>query len=106
MLYNALYNYGPAISLDFYLGFITENEGPYDISDIFGEGHILVIKKFWNLKPTEIFPHTSNYPYNSITIYCVYKNKSHGRLRQVSGCRQVRVPDFLYISFPANKNQP
>ena len=74
MLYNALYNYGPAISLDFYLGFITENEGPYDISDIFGEGHILVIKKFWNLKPTEIFPHTSNYPYNSITIYCVYKN--------------------------------
>lgn len=73
-LYNALYNYGPAMTMDYYLDFVTENEGLYDVSEQFGDGRILVIKKFWNLKPIELFPHTEKYPYHNITMYCVYKD--------------------------------
>ncbi len=72
-LFNALYNYGPSITMDYYFGFVTENEGPYDVSEQFGEDCILVIKKFWYLKPIELFPHTQHYPYNNITMYYVYK---------------------------------
>lgn len=73
-LFNALYNYGPSITMDYYFGFVTENEGPYDVSQQFGSGSILVIKKFWHLKPVELFPHTQHYPYNQITMYYVYKD--------------------------------
>lgn len=52
-----------------------ENFGPYDVSDEFGEGHILVIKQFQNLKPIELWgSKIEDLPYDKIRVYCVYKD--------------------------------
>ncbi|MEK6920441.1 MAG: hypothetical protein AABX82_01055 [Nanoarchaeota archaeon] len=71
-LYNALYNFCAGLYLDFYIDYSAENEGPYDISEMYGPGHILVIKKFLNMQ-TEIWPDIK-IPYNNIVLYTVYKN--------------------------------
>jgi phosphohistidine swiveling domain-containing protein len=69
--YNALYNLCAGIYLDFYLDSCAENEGPYDVSHIYGDGHILVIKKFVNMLTP--FWKELNLPCNDVQIYCIYK---------------------------------
>jgi hypothetical protein len=71
-LYNASYNLCAGLYLDFYLDNSAENEGPYDVSQIYGQGHILVMKKFINIE-TDIWQERK-IPYNNIVIYTVYKD--------------------------------
>ena len=71
-LYNALYNLCAGIYLDFYLDSCAENEGPYDLSHMYGAGHILVIKKFVNMQAP--FWKELNLPCDRISICCVYKD--------------------------------
>lgn len=52
----------------------AENYGPYDVSKHFGENTILVIKRFSNLKPVELWPHSNEYNYESIYLFSVYRN--------------------------------
>ncbi len=67
-----------------------EFHGPYDVSDRFGRGHTLLVRDYFNLKPTELWPHTRGYRFRSVKIYAVYKG--------------VKIrPDF-YGNFVADKN--
>jgi hypothetical protein len=47
--------------------------GPYDASEEFGEGAILLIRDFHDLNPKEIWPDLQM-PYKKIKIYAIYKN--------------------------------
>ncbi len=47
--------------------------GPYDVSDKFGDGTILVIRDFHDLNPKEIWPDLEM-PYNKLRICAIYKN--------------------------------
>ena len=71
-IYNAAYNLGCGLYLDFYLDYCVENEGPYDVSEIYGPGHILVIKKVVGMQ-TPLWPELQ-VPCNDLYIYSVYKN--------------------------------
>jgi len=73
-IYNSAYQYACGMYLDFYADYPLENEGPYDVSELFGENTILVIKKFKLLKPTEIWPESEKAPANQVIIYAVYKD--------------------------------
>lgn len=71
-LYNGCYNLSAGTYFDFYLDYCAENEGPYDVSLLYGSGHILVIKKFIDLQ-TPVWQELKT-PYNSLWIYAIYKN--------------------------------
>jgi hypothetical protein len=47
--------------------------GPYDVSEKFGEGAILLIRDFHNLNPAELWPDLEM-PYQQLKICSVYKN--------------------------------
>ncbi len=47
--------------------------GPYDASQKFGEGTILLIRDYHNLDPRELWPEL-NMPYQSLKIYAIYKD--------------------------------
>ncbi|MBU0471925.1 MAG: hypothetical protein KKF65_04820 [Nanoarchaeota archaeon] len=52
-----------------------ENFGPYDVSDVFGKGHIMTIKQFHELKPRRLLGDKVNdIPCKKIRVYCVYKD--------------------------------
>lgn len=74
MIYNSLYNLGAGYYVDFYLDYGIENDGPYDVSEIYGLGHILVIKHVRGMKPVELFPEAEGFIADDVTIYCVYKD--------------------------------
>jgi len=59
---------------DIFPQFAAENYGPYDVSKHFGDVAILLIKRFSNLKPVELWPHAEDYRYESVYIYSVYSN--------------------------------
>ncbi|MBI2112294.1 hypothetical protein HYT52_02045 [Candidatus Woesearchaeota archaeon] len=67
-LYTACYHLANGLYTDFYTDYSAENMGPYHL----GKDHILVIKHFEDLKPTSLWK--TNFPYKSVTIYCVYEN--------------------------------
>jgi hypothetical protein len=46
--------------------------GPYDVSWKFGKGKWLVARDQFNLKPTEVWPHTKRYRYKSVYLFTVY----------------------------------
>ena len=75
-LYNSLYNLGAGYYVDFYLDYAGENEGPYDVSSIFGPGHILVIKHLKGMKPVELWPN-ADFPVDNMSIYYVYKDVTY-----------------------------
>lgn len=47
--------------------------GPYDVSEKFGEGAILVIREYHDLNPKDLWPDLEM-PYKKMRILCVYKN--------------------------------
>lgn len=67
-LYNAAYNLGAALHLDFYMGKAIENWGPYELPD----GRILVIKEMRYLKVPDIWPHVKTKVHN-MDLYAVYE---------------------------------
>jgi hypothetical protein len=73
-LYNVAYNLGCGFFLDFYLDYSMEAEGPYDVSQVYGPGAIMVIKRMMHLKPTAIWPTSARGMANDITIYSIYRN--------------------------------
>ncbi len=61
--------------------FGSDFSGPYFLS----KNKYLVIKEYFGLKPTTVWPHTENYKYNSVTLFVVYsvpvKIDFYGNLR-------------------------
>lgn len=52
-----------------------ENFGAYDVSRHFGgKKHILVIKQWVNLRPSELYPDAQLPPFDRINIYAIYKD--------------------------------
>src|SRR3989344_7021442 len=52
-----------------------ETYGPYNTSELFGSSTNLLIKRFYNLKPIEVWNHLSGVPYNSIDLLQIYNTK-------------------------------
>lgn len=69
---NIAYNLIAGLYLDIYLDYAMENEGPYDVSEIYGKGHTLVIKKYLGLQ-SAVWPEVK-VPFNNLVIYCVYQD--------------------------------
>ncbi len=68
-LYNAAYNLGASLYLDFYMGKAIENLGPYKLDN----GRILVIKEMRFFRPLEIWP-SLNTQCEKIDLYVIYEN--------------------------------
>jgi len=74
-LSNACYHLAYALYSDINPQICYDSFGPYDVSDIFGKGHILVIKQFQNLKPVELWgDKVKDIPFDKIKLHCVYKD--------------------------------
>lgn len=74
-LSNSCYHLAYGLYSDINPQICYENFGPYDVSEEFGEGHILVIKQFQNLKPVELWgSKVEDLSYDKVKIYCVYKD--------------------------------
>lgn len=67
-LYNAAYNLGASLYLDFYMGKAIENWGPYELPD----GKILVFKQMRFLKPLGVWKNIGT-ACNKIDLYAVYE---------------------------------
>lgn len=76
-IYNGMYNLGAGLYLDFYMDYVLENEGPYDVSKIFGPGCILIIKRAKGFKPVEVWPETKGFVADEIVLYTVYRNVNY-----------------------------
>jgi hypothetical protein len=65
-----------AFSECLYFCYGLENvHGPYDVSKYFPGGKtILVVRGFYRLKPTEIWPELMEFPFSEIEIYAVYRD--------------------------------
>jgi hypothetical protein len=68
-MFNATYNMGAGMYIDFYLDKVIENQGPYPV----GKNQILVVKEMRFLSPTEIFPKVDT-GVEKMTWYAVYEN--------------------------------
>jgi len=74
-LSNACYHLAYSLYSDINPQIGYDNFGPYDVSGVYGRGHILVVKQFHNLKPVELWgDKVEDVPFNSIKLYCVYKD--------------------------------
>ncbi len=73
-IFNTLYNLGAATNLDIYLDYSIEPEGPYDVSEIFGEGRFLVLRRFMDLQIPEIWEERKGLKPNNVNIYTVYNH--------------------------------
>ncbi|MBI5035747.1 hypothetical protein HZC09_00235 [Candidatus Micrarchaeota archaeon] len=69
-LYNAAYNLGAALYLDFYMGKAIENYGPYRL----GGNRTLVIKEMRFLRPTELWQKRKGVAADHLRWYAVYEN--------------------------------
>jgi len=67
-LYNAAYNLGAGLYLDFYMDKAIENFGSYDL----GDGRVLVIKDMRFLKPTEVWPQIGTCA-DKLRLYAIYE---------------------------------
>ncbi len=52
-------------------GFI--NHGPYDVSEFYGKGAVLIARDYHDITPEELWPEF-DMPYNKLKILCVYSN--------------------------------
>lgn len=68
-LYNAAYNLGAALYLDYYMGNAIENYGPYPLPG----GRTLVVKEMRRLKPAELWPERTTIA-DRLRLYCVYED--------------------------------
>lgn len=74
-LSNACYHLAYSLYSDINPQICYDNFGPYDVSDVYGKGHILVVKQFHNLKPFELWgDKVKDVPFDKIRLYCVYKD--------------------------------
>jgi len=74
-LSNACYHLAYGLYSDNNPQICYENFGPYDVSEEFGEGYILVIKQFQNLKPLDLWgSRVEDLSCGKVKIYCVYKD--------------------------------
>ena len=74
-LVNACYHLAYGLYSDINPQICYENFGPYNVSDEFGQGHILIIKQFQNLRPVKLWKDKiEDLAYKRIRIYCVYKD--------------------------------
>jgi len=68
-LYSSAYHVINGLYTDFYTDFGVENFGEYDL----GEGQMLIIRKFNDLNPKELWNEVAN-PCKELVIYTIYKN--------------------------------
>lgn len=88
---NAAYNLVAGLYLDIYLDYGMENEGPYDVSYIYGPGHILVIRKYVGLQ-SAVWP-KAQVPVNDLLIYCIYKDVKFSC--DMASCHSVYEGDVI-----------
>lgn len=75
-LVSACYHAGHALFSDMNPCNVYDNFGPYDVSNLYGDGYMLVLKQFTNLRPAELWPavHLDVIGCDRIAIICVYEN--------------------------------
>ncbi len=73
---SACYHVGHALYSDMHPTIVYDNFAPYDVADVYGPGHSVIIKDFGNLRAKEIWPESKHSPCDHIRIICVYKNVS------------------------------
>lgn len=74
-LSNACYHLAYSLYSDINPQICYDNFGPYDASEFYGSGHILVVKQFQNLKPVELWgDKIKDFPLDRIRVYCIYQN--------------------------------
>ncbi len=74
-LSNVCYHLAYSLYSDINPQICYDHFGPYDLSDVYGKGHSLVVKQFQNLKPVELWgDKVKDIPFNKIRVYCVYKD--------------------------------
>ncbi|MCD4760307.1 hypothetical protein K8R42_00220 [bacterium] len=71
---NICYHFGHAAYADMNPATCYENYGPYDVSDKYGPGHVLIIKEFNNLQCPDLWPATKKNLLNRIHVVAVYKD--------------------------------
>lgn len=71
-LYNALYNLGAGVDMDIYLDYGIEPECPYNVSHLYGDGHILIIRNINDLQAIDIWPERKGSAPNNVKIYTIY----------------------------------
>lgn len=72
--YNSLWSLVFALYRDFFPQDSHEIFGPYDASNKFGDGSILLVKYFPKIRSIELWPEMSRLKYSEVKIYQVYKN--------------------------------
>jgi hypothetical protein len=88
---NAAYNLIAGLYMDIYLDYAMENEGPYDVSKIYGPKHILVIKKYVGLK-SDVWPEVK-IPVNDLLMYCIYKDMKFSC--DMASCHSIYEGDVI-----------
>lgn len=73
-LYTSLASMGFALFKDFFPQETHEIEGPYDVSERYGEKAILIIKSFPKIRPVDLWPQTEELNYSNVKIFQVFKN--------------------------------
>ena len=71
---NICYHFGHAAYSDMNPSTCYEHYGSYDVSGIYGSGHIMVVKEFNHLRCPELWPETKDINFNRIHIVAVYEN--------------------------------
>ena len=73
-IYSAAYQMTNGLYGDLYMSHSAGTHGPYDVSQKFGKGAILVIKDFLNLRPVELWPDAHSIIHDWVRMYAVYKD--------------------------------
>lgn len=73
-LYNSVASLAFALYRDFFPQEAHEIYGPYDVSSMFGDNTILVMKHFPKIKPTELWPQVADFQYEDVKILQVFRN--------------------------------
>ena len=72
-LYNSLAALVFGLYRDFFLQEAHEIYGPYGVADNFGEGAILLVKRFSKIKPVELWPQAKDFKYEDVKILQVFQ---------------------------------
>jgi len=65
---------GHGLYNDFCVDISYDMYGPYDVSGVYGDGALMLIRSFDDLNPTELWPHHTPFPFKKIRVFGIYKN--------------------------------
>ena len=73
-LFTACASLAFALYRDFFPQEANDVYGPYDVSDTYGPGAMLLIKHFPKIKPVGLWPQSVSFTYEDIKLYQIYTN--------------------------------